>query len=377
MNKRRTQEKVHPIHISILVYNIQSGIVVFYLPNYAAAGYGTNGWISILFMSAIVMLNIFVISWLYRAGHGASVFDIVESRVSRGFAIPFYMIVVVLWCAIAAIVLKEFVLLIQDNILHMTPNYILVGIMLLLALQLVTKGIYNIVKASTIFFGLTVWVIVFLLFSIQEIDLVRYTPFIFQGGSSTLKYSFQIYSAFIGFELCMLLFPFVSSASQQSAENLETQPKTKLFKAMYLGNLYTTAIYLTLTIVSFGFYNAQELANITTPTVYLFSYFQLPFVERIDLLLFSLYLPKLILTVVMYLWGALQCMERIYSKRKSKLLATWIVIFSYVISLVPILGRTLMRWMDILFIIEICLSFGIPILLVLLLRLRKPRVQQP
>jgi hypothetical protein len=52
------KEKLYPVHIAILVYMIQTGVVVFSLPRIMAEAFGYNGWLMVPVFTLIAALNL-------------------------------------------------------------------------------------------------------------------------------------------------------------------------------------------------------------------------------------------------------------------------------------------------------------------------------
>lgn len=64
------REKLNRFHIALMVFNTQSGIILFTLPRITAHYMGTNGWLMLIPMFLLVTLNIMLISAVYRMGGG-------------------------------------------------------------------------------------------------------------------------------------------------------------------------------------------------------------------------------------------------------------------------------------------------------------------
>ena len=237
---RTIKEAMSYAHVVILIYMVQTGVTVFSLPRIEAQYFGTNGWLSVLVCFAAVSANIFVIGLVYRLGKGRSIFELMEQALPKWTLSPLYGILICVWSMLGMLVVKEYVLIFQMMAFPTTNPMLLKLVVDLLILYLVTKGIYNIGKAASVFFWLIIWMLLLLLFFFGDFDWSRMTTFVFQGGEDWRQGFIAIMTAFLGFELCMLLFPYSTR-------------KTKIIRATLAGSGLLTFSYLTLSIVSFFF----------------------------------------------------------------------------------------------------------------------------
>lgn len=233
------KEKLSQFHTAILIYMIQTGVYVFSITQVEAQYFGTNGWLITIPASILVCLNIYQIYWVYRLGEGQSIFDILEKSIPKFILTPFYLAISTVWALIGCLVAKQYVLIFQMFAFPTTNPMVFKIAIDVLAFMLLTKGLYNISKASTVFFWCTIWMSLLLLYYAGEFRIERLTPYIFKDSSNMLEGFFQIYLAYLGYELCLLLFPY-------------TDKKTKLFRAVIYGNLIRTVSYTILGFVSFG-----------------------------------------------------------------------------------------------------------------------------
>lgn len=354
------QEKLHPYHIAILTYMIQSGVVLISLPSQLASSFGTNGWIAVFLYSLIASFNIYLISLVYRLGKGRSILQIMEGSLPKFMVYPIYAFLVVLWALLGCLVAKQFVLILQ-LISFPTTNPMIVKILLdVLVYFLVIKGIYNITKASTLFFYVTVWMVFMLSYQFSEFEWARLTTFIFQGGQNRLLGGIDAFTAFLGYELFLLFFPYID-------------PKTKWVKAVYIGNLYTTFVYFLVSFISFGFFSFEQLKSMKLPLLDAFAYIELPFVERMENLMFAFLMLKILITTVLYFWAAQEIIVRIVPQVKTKAISFILVLITYFISFLPTLLREVKEWLKILARVEIVVAFSLPVFLIILLLIGKKK----
>ncbi|WP_139999871.1 GerAB/ArcD/ProY family transporter [Paenibacillus paridis] len=354
------QEKLSKFHTAILIYMTQSGIVVFSIPQMEAKYFGTNGWLILLPIFLLCSFNIFLISSVYRLGKGRSIFDILETSIPKALLIPLYCGLSALWTMIGCLVAKQYMLIFQMLAFPTTNPMIFKAVFDVLALLLLTKGIYNIGKASTIFFGLVIWLSFLLIYFFSDFEWVRITPFVLKGGHDSLNGFLQIYSAFLGYELSLLLFPYVNK-------------NTRLPLAIQSGLMITTINYAAVSLISFGFFGYAMLAETFLPVIDLLAYIELPFVERLENLFYTFVLFSTIITFVMYVWAANESLQRVIPKVPVKWSAVFLIVAAFIVAFIPDVMSQVQSWLHFLTYIEIAVSFGLPLLLIVIILLSSTR----
>lgn len=355
------KEKLHPFHIAILVYMVQTGVVVFSLPRILAQYIGYNGWIAVILFYAFVTLNIMLISLVYRLCDGKSIFQIIEHSLPKIVYLPLYTILIVVWTLTGCMIAKEYIIIYQAFVFPTTHPMVIKIAVDFLAFLLVIKGIYNISKAATMFFALVFWTMVFLFFFIGNFQLINLISFYFNEGAGQISGYLDILSAFLGYELVLLLFPF-------------SEKGKKFMKAVHYGNLLTSSTYLLVSFICFGLYSFNQLKRMKYPVIDLLAYIELPFVERIEHLIFSLFLFTSLIGHVLYTWAAIQTAKQALPKANMKWVTIIIFIMAYGISWIPDVLKEVEIWLTYLGQLDLSIAFGLSLLLILLLLFRKRSV---
>ncbi|KPB06287.1 GerAB/ArcD/ProY family transporter [Bacillus sp. CHD6a] len=345
-------ERLHPFQIAILIYMTQSGVTLFSIPRLTAEAFGTNGWAGLIIVFIIININILLISLCYKFGHGRSIFEILESNIFRWFLIPFYLAVSIVFIVLAVLVTKKYIILLKILFYQETPFFVFFCMALLLSYMLLTGGIYQIGKTTIVLFFITIWTVFLLAFPIKEFEIIRLTPFLFQGEKSIFKDGMNVYTAFLGFELSLLLFPYVQK---------------KWTKSIFIGNAITTIIYLGVSFVSYGFFSFEQLKMEMYPVITILESIDIPFIERVENAIFSLFSLKVLITIVMYFWAATIMIKQVNHNVNSKIINIVVLLVGYFISLIPKVLRDVDLWLKWFTYILSSLAMIIPILLLLII----------
>ncbi|MDX8360432.1 GerAB/ArcD/ProY family transporter [Cytobacillus sp. IB215316] len=354
------QEKLQPFPTAILIHMVQSGIILFSLPRVAADAFGTNGWIGVLLISLIVMLNIVLISLVFHFGKGRSIFNIFEDALPISLLRPFYLLLALQWGTLAVVIAKDFEMLLRMLYYPTMPFTGYVFLSILLTYWLVTSGIYHISKATVIFFYLSIWTVPLLLFHLSEFKFFRFTPFVFEGSKKIIEGGSGVFTAFLGYEIILLLFPYLAV-------------KKSTVKAFFYANVITTMVYFFVCIVSFGYFSFDYLRNESFPSLTLLDYIRFPFVERIEGFLYNLASLSVLVTVVMYYWSANEAIKHALPKIKPNRSFALLLIVTFIISLNLTLIREVELVLTILARIEIAIAILLPIILIVLISITHMR----
>lgn len=354
-----TKEKINFIHIVFGIYMIQIAVDMFRLPTLLAEDFGTNGWIAIIVVSALVTLHIYLISLIYRLGKGRSIFEILEGAAPKLVLIPIYLGMSLVFGLLATFIGLHYTLIIQLISFPSTPVYLFNGMLILLAFIFVSLGVYNMFKATTIFFFLTIWTVILFFFYFTGFDFVRLTPHIFSGGSGQFLHgSFKIYATFFGFEVFLFLFPYIDK-------------KTKTFKAVFWGHMITTMVYFLVSFISFGFFSLEQLQYVFVPGIDLLSYIELPFVERVENIVFNVFIGEIIVTVGFYYWVAMETLGRVFPKVKPIILLTLLLIPCFLYSIKFDVILDVHKFLEKLSVVHACIIVSLTLILLAILLLQK------
>lgn len=355
------KERLYPFHVAILIFMIQNGVVIFSLPRLLAQNFGYNGWLALIITTCISSLNIFVISLVFRLGKGKSIFDILENSLPKVVVYPIYLILISVWSMLGCIVAKQYVIIFQMIAFPTTHPMFFKILVDIIAYLLIAKGIYNISKAATSFFWIVIWMIFLLTFFIQDFEWANLTPFLFKGNTNLVKGGFDVYTSFLGYEIALLLIPYV-------------EKNKKFIKAVYVGNLMTGITYLLVSLVCFGFFSFGQLTRMKYPLLDLLSYIRFPFIERLENLFYGFFLFTMLITMVMYSWSSLEAIRRILPNTKPNNITLFILGIAFFIAWIPKVISEVEIWLRFLGYAEFCIAMGLPLFIVVILLIRKGEV---
>jgi spore germination protein (amino acid permease) len=352
------KERLHPLQLSILIMMSQNGLVLYSLPRITAEYFGTNGWLSIIFIFVLVNINLMMIAIIYKLGKGKSIFKIIEASVPKWVMVPIYLFIIGVWIGIASMIMREYIFIFKMMFSPALPVSLFIILFTYLCFQLLRGGIYKIAKASVVLFCFVELMILLVPYLFPEFDFARYTTFFFKGETDYIKGSLQVYSAFLGIEVSILFFPMVEK---------------KWTKALFIGNFISMVIYFTILFLSYGFFSFDQILNDKYPVMTMFEYTEVPFLTRAENLCFSVFAFKVLTTIVIYYWGAQQILGNIFKSIKPIVWIFIILASGFIIALVPDTLVDVEKWSKWLSYCAIGIAWALPIfvLCILLIQIRK------
>ncbi|MGZ4112893.1 MAG: GerAB/ArcD/ProY family transporter, partial [Tumebacillaceae bacterium] len=109
--------------------------------------------------------------------------------------------------------------------------------------------------------------------------------------SSLMSGTYKASLAALGFELLLIIYPFV-------------QKKKKVLLASSIGIWLTVLLYLIVTVIAIGFMSTGQLKHMLTPTLYMFHFVELPILERVEQLVIAGWSFLVVNVAAAYVWSA-------------------------------------------------------------------------
>ncbi len=352
INGDHMKERLHPLQLTILIYMVQNGLVLYSLPRYTAEYFGTNGWISIIFIFVLVNLNILMIVFIYKLGKGKSIFEIIEATVPKWIMVPFYLCIICVWIGMASMVMRLYIFIFKMMFFPALPVTLFIFFFILLSFQILRGGIYKMTKAIVVLCAFVQPMIFLLFYLIPEFEFARYTTFFFKGGTDFFKGALHVYTAFLGIEVSILFFPMV---------------EIKWTKALFIGNLLSTVLYIIITAICFGFFSFNQILNDIFPVMTLFEYTEVSFLSRAENLCFSVFAFKVLSIIVIYFCGAQQIFGNMMKRMKPNFWIFIILASSFILALLPDSIVDVEKWLNWLSYCAIGIAWVLPIFVLCIL----------
>ncbi|MCY9696829.1 GerAB/ArcD/ProY family transporter [Paenibacillus alginolyticus] len=140
-------------------------------------------------------------------------------------------------------------------------------------------------------------------------------------------------------------------------------------------NLITTFSYTLTVLVAFGFFSLHQLQHLKYPVLNLLSYVELPFVQRIDDLVFNITLFRVLITSVLYSWAAIVTIKWLLPTSNKQWIPYVILAIFPLASffVIPSALEKTEHWLSLFGFAEVGVAFLLPIFLLVILLINKYR----
>lgn len=288
MNKY-AKNKITVLQYIFLIHGTQVGIGVLTMPSDLAAIAGTDGWISIVIGWVLaVIVSLILISAMKRHPE-MTIIDLLPLLLGKWLGMV-AVVILVLYCVLAtATIFTYAVSLINTWLLPQTPPFIIVLLFIIPAYQVIQGGVRVLGRYSELIFYLTLWMPIVLLTTWPQMNWIHLLPLFKEGWKPILQASQSTILSFLGFELSFFLYPFLQKKQYAAA-------------GIVVANTLSMLVFLSVTILCYGFFSPDEITQFTWPTLGLWKVIEFRFLERVDIIFLASYLFILSTTGIPYMF---------------------------------------------------------------------------
>ncbi|WP_341302861.1 GerAB/ArcD/ProY family transporter [Lysinibacillus sp. FSL H8-0500] len=188
-------------------------------------------------------------------------------------------------------ILRNYIEVIQAWIFPSISAWFLAITLLIIIIYAFTGGLRVIVGVSFFSVVLSLWIIPMLAFPLKFSSINSLLPVLETDFRSILKGAKSMTFTIIGFEILMVIYPFLND-------------KKHVQKYAHLSLLATTAIYVAVMAVSITYYSNEEIVKTVWATLTLFSFISFPFIERFEFMAVCFWMLIILPNLCLYLWAA-------------------------------------------------------------------------
>lgn len=304
MIKEKDQVPAHMVFFLITAAQVGVGMLGFQSIINKYAGY--DAWISLLIAGIGVSVVIWIMYGMLDNSNQGDIIGIHRHAFGKWIGPVFTVMFAAYLLVMAIVVLRTYVEIIQ---VWMFPQ-VKVWALLLLLLPLIYYVIYSEfrVVVGVCFLGVIYpsFLSLALFFPLKYAEVSNMMPVFDHSLIEILQSSSLSIINFMGLSTLLVYYPFIkeSSASQKFA---------------HYGNGYTTIIYTIVCIVSYLYYNQQELEEIIWATLGLWKIIELPFLARFEYFGIATLFFSILPNVVLFMWASSRTLARQFNWPRKKL----------------------------------------------------------
>lgn len=312
---RQNIPRITYVQFILLVFGVQTGIGMISLPRVLEEKAGTSGWISLIISGFLSLMISILMVKLREKDPSCSFNQYLTHNFGRVIGTLFSLFFTLYFLGSGYVVFLRTMLFVQSYILQDSSLAILIVLFLIPTFQFVSGGIQMIGKYIEIIFPIIIFFSVMLLFTLQNSNIHFILPLIKDGWLPIFKAIPSTATSFLGIEIIFVLYPYLDE-------------KEKAIKGVLIANGMITALYTYVCMICFVVYSPDEIRLIFDPVLDILSVIEFQYVERLDFILFSLFLMVISKTWITYIWiGVTNLAEMFQQKRIEYLFIGLSVVF--------------------------------------------------
>ncbi|UHA72575.1 GerAB/ArcD/ProY family transporter [Paenibacillus sp. 481] len=315
--------KMKAFAVGTLLFMTQRGVMMFQLPTIVSLEYGTNGWIIIIFLFALVLLHLWGIHYGIKKHDYKSVLQLISERLPKPIAFMLHTVAMLIFVAATFTFIHTYVSTLQYTNDISVPINSMAVILLGVCVYTAWQGSYTIAKVSIVFFLLSFWTIGLEVLQFSDFSTARLTPFFFHNANPTVQGFFQVFSAFFGFEILMILAPHLDK-------------KTAWFRSTLIFNCILGAYYLMYCLLVQGLLPINQSSFVRLAVLRLYGSTQITILSYITDLLFIFLMFSTAINTSIFIWCAAQMLKQMQKVERKAANYTLIGLLSTALILAPV-----------------------------------------
>ncbi|GGJ76268.1 GerAB/ArcD/ProY family transporter [Virgibacillus salexigens] len=301
--------RIRAFYLFFIISSIQLGVGIMGVPRLIFMESHQDAWISIILAFFYMLIVVLAMLLILKQYDNADILGIQIDIFGKWVGKLLGTVYIIHFAITLLSVLVTYIEVVQVFIAPGISNFVMGLLLISLIVYSILGGLKIIVGVCFIFFLLSHWVLFLLIEPAYLMDLTHFQP-AFQTSFTELLKGAKITSyTFIGFELLLLVYPFI-------------QNKQKASMPVYIGIFWSSLIVLLVTVVSIGFFSPDQLERREWALLNMFKIQSLPFIERFDYIVVTEWMMVVLPNMILLMWGIIYGMKRLYKiKQRTSLYA--------------------------------------------------------
>jgi spore germination protein (amino acid permease) len=287
---------VSPYFLFFLIHGSQIGISVLNYQSRIGGGAGQDAWVSIVAAGLSTNLLFFMMMHIMKHSSRGDLLSFHTDTFGKIIGSMLNLLVSLYFGAAGLLVMYSYIELLQIWVFDGISNWEYALVLSLLAYYLVSGGFRVVTGLS--FWGVIIpsFLLLTMIYLFNYREFTYLMPFFNHGIKDYFYSATQSGTMYFGFETVLVFFPFIKNGKAAS-------------KWGHLGLLYTTLLYLLVTVITFMFFTQGKLKLLTWPTLTMIKIISFPFLERIEFIFIFTWLFVILPVICIYLWSAVRAVK--------------------------------------------------------------------
>lgn len=300
----KVTEKITALQATALLMLAIMPTGLLYLPAIVTEIAAQDGWISVL-ISLFFGLGLAVyMGYLALQNPGLSFIHWIESRLGRIVALLIGLFLTKYYVYVSAVALREFSFFIADEILHQTPVFIIISIVMIVVLYAVHHGLETIARVSLIVFFLNVLLtIIGVLLLGENLHFTNMLPIGEKPVPVILKGSISPFIWLSEIAVLLIIGPYLKK-------------KQHMMRTSVFGILLAGFWNILMVMVAILIYGPKLVQLVTYPSFAVVSLVEIGnFLERLEIVFISLWITTMYVKISLFMFAATNCLNDLFRIR--------------------------------------------------------------
>ncbi|MBW8349555.1 spore germination protein [Bacillus sp. IITD106] len=319
----KSKQQISQYQLILVLIHTQIGVGIVSLPYDMFKKAGGDGWISVLLTGVLLQIMILLIWALMSRFPTQHFFKALQTMFGTFIGKVFTLLYCSYYLFVAGMVLAKYGYVIKVWMLPLTPRWLVLLLMTLTAIYIVKEDLKILAR---FFFLASITLIVFVSLSAYSLKFANVTYILPIGNNGALPILNGIragFPSFQGYELLMVLYPFVQA------------DRKGVLKAATIANLFVTFFYTFIVLACLLFFSPKELKFIPEPVLYLIKSFSFKIIERPDLIFTSMWIVLVATTLISLLFVSSIGLSFMFNAKSHKNFAYITSLAAFSIALIP------------------------------------------
>ncbi|MDR4982640.1 spore germination protein [Bacillus cereus] len=312
MSKVQEKYQISPIFVFFLIHSAQFGAGVLGFARIIAKAAGYDGWMGVLIIGICIHILIWMMYFLLKETNGNLV-DLHRLTFGKWLGNGISLIFMAYFLAVSISVIRTYVEIIQVWMFPTASTWMLTLFLCLVSYYIISSGFRVITGICVISVGGTLGYLFLSLFVLKYSHWDNLLPVFTHSFSDILKAAHLAVYSMTGFEIYLMVYPFVKNPKQSH-------------KFAQYGALFSNLLFIFSTLLAFVFFSEKQLLKTIWSQLSMTQVIQLPFIERLEYIAISAYALVIITSSILPLWAATRGLHEIFRvKQRGVLLALLLI----------------------------------------------------
>ncbi|MBE7146944.1 GerAB/ArcD/ProY family transporter [Bacillus mycoides] len=312
MSKIKAEHQISPVFVFFLIHGAQFGAGVLGFARIIAKAAGYDGWIGVLITGIIIHILLWMMYFLLKETNG-NLINLQRQTFGKWLGNGINLIFIAYFLTVSISVIRTYVEIIQVWMFPTASTWMLTLFLCLVSYYIISSGFRVITGICVISIGGTLGYLFLSLFVLKYSHWPNLLPVFTHSFSDILKAAqLSIYSM-TGFEIYLMIYPFVKNPKQSH-------------KFAQYGALFSNLLYLFSTLLAFSFFSEKQLSKTIWSQLSMTQVIQLPFIERLEYIAISAYALVIVTSSILPLWAATRGTHEIFRVKQRGVLIAFMLI---------------------------------------------------